>query len=90
MTYPDSAQVVVGTRTLLVALVELEQSSQAGRLPEVQAGEVFWACTDQAAELVAASLAAYAPSSAQNRPEAPWTAHQVPGFARGTSNASPS
>jgi hypothetical protein len=38
MTYPDSAQVVVGTRTLLVALVELEQSSQAGRLPEVQAG----------------------------------------------------
>ena len=33
MTYPDSPQVVVGTRTLMIALAELEQSTQAGRLP---------------------------------------------------------
>ena len=33
MTYPDSPQVAVGTRTLMIALTELEQSSQAGRLP---------------------------------------------------------
>jgi hypothetical protein len=58
MTYPDSPQEVVGTRTLLVALTEREQSTQSGRLPEVQAGEVFWARTDQAAELVASGLRA--------------------------------
>ena len=89
MAYPDSPQVVVGTRTLLVALVELEQSSQAERLPEVQAGEVFWARTDQAAELAAAGLAAYAPSGTQLRPEPPWTVSMTPGLARGTSTASP-
>ncbi|MFI5079502.1 MAG: hypothetical protein ACHQCE_00390 [Streptosporangiales bacterium] len=91
MTYPATAQVVVGTRTLMIALAaELEQSTQSGRLPEVLAGQPFWARTDQAAELVAAGLAAYAPTGTQLRPEPPWTAHQVPGFARGTSNASPS
>ena len=89
MTYPDSPQVVVGTRTLLIALVELEQSTQAGRLPEVQAGEVFWARTDQAAELVAAGLAACAPAGTQCRPEPPFTVAMTPGFARATSNSSP-
>jgi hypothetical protein len=49
MAYPDSPQVVVGTRTLLVALVELEQSTQAGRSSEVQAGSPFWAATRDAA-----------------------------------------
>ena len=69
--------------------MELEQSSQAGRLPEVQAGEVFWARTDQAAELVAGGMAAYVPAGTQLRPEPPYTVSEVPGFARGTSNASP-
>jgi hypothetical protein len=87
MTYPDSPQEVVGTRTLLVALTEREQSTQSGRLPEVQAGEVFWARTDQAAELVASGLPAYAPSGTQLRPEPPWTVSMTPGVARGTSNA---
>lgn len=87
MTYPSTPQEVVGTRTLLVALTELEQSTQSGRLPEVQAGEVFWARTDQAAELVASGLAAYAPSGTQLRPEPPWTVSMTPGLTRGTSNA---
>jgi hypothetical protein len=86
MAYPDSPQVVVGTRTLLVALVELEQSGWAGRLPEVTAGNPFWARTDQAAELVAAGLGAYAPSGTQLRPEPPLTAHGSPGFGAATSN----
>jgi hypothetical protein len=43
MTYPDSPQVVVGTRTLMIALTELEQSPQAGRLPEVAAGLAAYA-----------------------------------------------
>ena len=89
MTYPDSPQVAVGTRTLLVALMELEQAGWAGRLPEVQAGSPFWARTDQSAELVAGGLAAYAPSGTQLRPEPPHTAHGTPGVAAGTSNASP-
>ena len=70
--------------------MELEQSGWAGRLPEVQAGRPFWASTDQAAELVAAGLAAYAPTGTQLRPVPPFTVSEVPGFARGTSNASPS
>ena len=90
MTYPDSPQVVSGTRTLLVALVELEQSGWAGRLPEVMAGQPLWARTDQAAELVAAGLAAYAPAAP---PLPPWepshTAHQTPGVGAATSNCSP-
>jgi hypothetical protein len=40
MTYPAAAQVVVGTRTLMIALAaELEQSTQSGRLPEVPGSE---------------------------------------------------
>jgi hypothetical protein len=89
MTYPPSPQVVTATQVLMIALTELEQSTQAGRLPEMQAGEVFWARTDQAAELVASGLAAYAPSGTQLRPEPPWTVSMTPGPARGTSNASP-
>jgi hypothetical protein len=88
MTYPDSPQVVSGNRTLLVAVVELEQSGWAGRLPEVKAGSAFWAHTDQAADLVAGGMAAYAPAGTQLRAEPPWTVAEVPGLARGTSNAS--
>ena len=87
MANPDSPQVVVGLRSLMIALVELEQSGWAGCLPEVMPGSAFWVRTDQAAELVAAGLAAYAPSGTQLRPEPPWTVSMTPGLARGTSNA---
>jgi hypothetical protein len=73
MTYPDSPQVVVGTRTLLVALVELEKQGWVGCLPEVAASQPFWARSDEAAELVAANLAVYAPAGTQLRAEPPWT-----------------
>ena len=90
MTYPSTPQVVVGLRTLLVALVELEQSGWAGRLPEVMPGSALWARTDQAAELAAAGLAAYAPATT---PLPPWepshTAHQTPGVGAATSNCTP-
>ena len=89
MTYPDSPQVVSGTRTLLVALAELEQSTWSGRLPNVAPGSPFWSRSDRAAGLVQAGLAAYAPAGTQLRPEPPLTVGQVPGFAAGTSNASP-
>ena len=89
MTCPSTPQVVVGTRTLLVAMVELKQSTQSGRLPEVAAGQPFWAVTRDAAGLVAAGLAAYAPTGTQLRPEPPFTVNQVPGLARDSSNPSP-
>jgi hypothetical protein len=89
MTYPDSPQMIVGTRTLMIALRELEQSTRAGRLPEVLAGHPFWARSRDAAGLVAAGLAVYAPTGTQLRPEPPYTVSEVPGFARRTSNASP-
>ncbi len=89
MAYPDSPRVFTPTTVLMIALTELEQSTQAGRLPEVAAGRPFWAKANQAAELVAAGLAAYAPTGTQLRPEPPYTVSEVPGFARGTSNASP-
>jgi hypothetical protein len=89
MAYPDSPEVVVGTRTLLIALRELEQSTRSGRLPEVRAGHPFWARSKDAAGLVAAGLAAYAPAGTQLRPEPPYTVSEVPGLAAGTSNASP-
>lgn len=47
MTYPATAQVVVGTRTLMIALAAgLEQSTQSGRLPEVpgSANAASWRC----------------------------------------------
>jgi hypothetical protein len=92
MTYPDSPQVVAGTRVLMIALVELEQAGLGGRLPEVAAGQPFWAWSgewlDQASELVAAGLAAYAPADTQLRAEPPLTAHGSPGFGAATSNTS--
>jgi len=76
-------------RTLMIAWREAEQSTRSGRLAEVATGEAFWARTDQAADRVAAGLAVYAPVGTQLRPEPPWCVSEVPGFARGTSNASP-
>jgi len=88
MAYPDSPEVVVGARTLLIALRELEQSTRSGRLPEVLAGHPFWARSKDAARLVAAGLAAYAPAGSQLRPEPPWTVSETSGAGAATSNAS--
>jgi hypothetical protein len=87
MTSPSPA-VVVGTRTLMIALVTLEQQTRSARLPNVAPTQPFWARTDQAAGLVAAGLAAYAPSGTQLRAEPVLTVSEVPGLAAGTSNAS--
>jgi hypothetical protein len=88
MTYPDSPQIVTGTRTMLIALVTLEQSTRAGRLPDVAPGSPFWARTDQAVGLVAGGLAAYAPAGTQLRPEPPGTVSSTPGLGAATSNCS--
>ena len=87
MTSP-SHQVVVGTRTLMIALVQLEQQTRSLRLPDVAPGSPCWARTDRAAGLVQAGLPAFALTGTQLRPEPPYKVSEVPGFAAGTSNAS--
>jgi hypothetical protein len=74
---------------LMIAQARLQQSDQSGRLPDVPAGAAFWARSADAAGLVAGGLAAYAPPGTQLRAEPPRTVNQIPGFAVGTSNASP-
>ena len=70
-TRPDTPQVVTGTRTLMIALVELEQSTRAGRLPNVAPESPLWVRSADGAGLAAAPLAAYAPAGTQLCPEPP-------------------
>jgi hypothetical protein len=89
MTYPAAPQVLSGDRTLMISLRVLSQRGLAQRLPDVPGGSAFWALTRQAADLVSASLAVYAPAgTALPRPEPVWTAAQVPGFGAGAANVS--
>jgi hypothetical protein len=74
---------------LMVSVVPLSQQSWAGQLPPVPAGQPFWASSRDVPGLVAASLAAYAPTGTTAPPvEPPYTARGTPGFAAGTSNSS--
>jgi hypothetical protein len=74
---------------LMVALTALAQESWAGRLPDVQPGEAFWAALLDAPKLAAAGLAEYAPAGTVAPPAEPrWTAHGIAGFGAGTSNCS--
>jgi hypothetical protein len=90
MTYPASPQIVVGTRTLMIAQRRLRQDTISQRLADVQPGQPFYARTDRAAGLVEANLAAYAPTGTPPPPppEPPWTVSGTVGAAFGTSNAS--
>ena len=73
---------------LMVSVVPLSQQSWAGQLPPVPAGQPFWASSRDVPGLVAASLAAYAPSGTTAPPVEPaYTARGTPGFAAGTSNS---
>jgi hypothetical protein len=75
---------------LLVALQPLTQSAWSGRLPDVGAGEAFWASSREAPGLVADGQAEYAPEgTAAPPPEPPHTVHGTAGFGAGTSNCSP-
>lgn len=74
--------------TLMLALQPLYQASWAGRLPNVPAGEAFWASSRDVPSLIAAGLAELAPPGTVAPPVEPrWTAHGSPGFGAGTSNS---
>lgn len=75
---------------LMTALVQLQQTSWAGRLPNVAPGQPFWC---KPADVAALESAGYARAWQAGDPpappfEPPWTAHGIPGIAAGTSNAS--
>lgn len=75
---------------LMVALTDLTRASWAGRLPNVTAGEAFWAEARIVASLIAAGQAEIAPPGTVAPPvEPPHTVHGQPGFGAGTSNSSP-
>jgi hypothetical protein len=75
---------------LMVALTELQQTSNAGRLPNVKAGHSFWCKYSDVAPLTSAGYArAWQPGDPPAPlPEPPYTAHGIPGIAAGTTNAS--
>jgi hypothetical protein len=92
MSTPPGPQVTSpdGLRVLMIAAVPLGFYDQSGPLPGVQAGAAFWYRADRAGGLVTGGQATYAPAGTPlPRWEPAWCAHGVPGFARGTSNASP-
>jgi hypothetical protein len=74
---------------LMIAQTGLSQQSWAGELPPIASGQTFWASSRDVPGLVAASLAAYAPTGTTAPPVEPaYTARGTPGFAAGTSNSS--
>jgi hypothetical protein len=75
---------------LMVALKPLAQAAWAGRLPNVTAGEAFWAAARDVAQLTAGGWAQAAPpGTPAPPPEPPHTVHGTPGVGAGTSNSSP-
>jgi hypothetical protein len=75
----------------MVALTRLYQALWSGRIPDVQAGQAFWARYADSSGLIAGGLARLWVNGdpALPPPEQPHTAHGIPGFAAGTANNSP-
>jgi hypothetical protein len=75
---------------LMTALAPLYQALWSGRLPDVAAGQAFWASTLDSPGLIAGGLARLwqAGDPPAPPPEPPWTAHGTAGFGKGTSNCS--
>jgi hypothetical protein len=75
---------------LMTALVELQQTSWAGRLPNVAIGQPFWCKYSEVAPLTSAGYARawQAGDPPAPLPEPKFTAHGTAGVAAGTTNAS--
>jgi hypothetical protein len=77
------------TPVLMIASRDLKQYSQAGLLPPVPSGHVFWANSRQVQLLVQGGMAVIAPPGTAAPPaEPPWTANWIPGIGKGTTNCS--
>ena len=75
---------------LMTALVQLQQTTWAGRLPNVAAGQAFWCKPGDVTPLTSAGYARAWQAGDPPAPpfEPPYTAHGIPGIAAGTTNAS--
>jgi len=74
----------------MIAPTRVSQNTDAGHLRDVTPGQAFWAAPADAAGLITAGQAYYAPGGTSAPPPEPsWTANGSPGFAVGTSNCSP-
>jgi hypothetical protein len=73
----------------MIALQVLNRQNQSGSMSPVPDGAAFWAQTKQAAILVQAGQAAYAPTGTpEPHMDPPKTVHGQPGYATGTTNSS--
>lgn len=73
----------------MTALTTLQQTSWAGRLPNVSPGQAFWCKPVDVQPLISAGYAVTAPpGTPAPLPEPSLTAHGIPGIAAGTTNAS--
>lgn len=78
------------TPVLMTALRDLKQYSQAGLLPPVASGHVFWANSRQVQLLTQGGLARIWQTGDPPAPpaEPPWTVNWIPGIGKGTTNCS--
>lgn len=78
------------TPVLMTALTPLQQTTWAGRLHNVASGQPFWCKQIDVAPLLAAGYARAWQAGDPPAPpwEPPYTAHGIPGIAKGTTNAS--
>lgn len=78
------------TPVLMTALTPLQQTTWAGRLPNVAAGQPFWCKQIDVLPLMSAGYARA--WQAGDPPAPPWepphTANGIPGIAAGTTNSS--
>jgi hypothetical protein len=73
----------------MIATVKLYQQCNAGPLPVIAPGQVFWADGIDAPGLVAGGLALIAPPDTPAPPaEPPYTVNGVPGLGAATANSS--
>jgi hypothetical protein len=78
-----------GVPVLMIASVTLTQQNQAGKLPDLHAGDKFYTDPDYVNSLVSAGQATIAPAgTAPPRPYR-YTVNGVPGLGAATTNSSP-
>ncbi len=80
---------MAGLPVLAVALVTFPAHNEFTGLPPIQAGQVFWADSDELPGLVATGQATVAPPGTPYPRPLPYTVRGQPGFGRGAANSSP-
>src|SRR5947207_9198194 len=69
---PQQWPALPGSAVLMVAVSQLSRQSAGGRLPDVPAGQPFWASARDAPNLLSAAMAVIAPPGTVLAPEPAW------------------